>query len=287
MVRAAVMAGQFYSLAANSLEREVSKLCPEVKTKKEAIGLLLPHAGYMYSGRVAGLTASTVNLKDIFVIIGPNHTGIGEPFSLDIDETWQTPLGKIEINSALAEEILKKSPSLKKDTQAHRYEHSVEVELPFLQYLKSNKSFTPSPVNPRALARGAGFTFVPIVIAGDKLEIYKQIGKGISEAIKELKLIDQVQIIASSDMTHYEEAKVAQEKDALAISALLKLDPDLLYKTVKENDISMCGYIPAIIMLEAARNLGAKKAELIKYENSGDTTGDYSSVVGYAGAIIS
>ncbi|MEK6714496.1 MAG: AmmeMemoRadiSam system protein B [Candidatus Omnitrophota bacterium] len=271
MVRAAVMAGQFYPLAANSLEREVSELCVGVKTKKEAIGLLLPHAGYMYSGRVAGLTASTVNLKDIFVIIGPNHTGIGEPFSLDIEEVWQTPLGKIEINSALAEELLKKCPSLKKDTQAHRYEHSVEVELPFLQYLKSDKNFS----------------FVPIVIGGGKLEIYKEIGKGISEAIKELKLIDQVQIIASSDMTHYEEAKVAQEKDALAISALLKLDPDLLYKTVKEKDISMCGYIPAIIMLEAARNLGAKKAELIKYENSGDTTGDYSSVVGYAGAIIS
>ncbi|MDP1853889.1 MAG: MEMO1 family protein [Candidatus Omnitrophota bacterium] len=270
MLRDPAVAGQFYPASASILKKKLAELCPKVKSKKEAIALLLPHAGYMYSGRVAAATISSVNLKDTFIIIGPNHTGIGLPFSMDTEEIWQTPLGKVEINLVLAAELLKKSPYLKNDLRAHSYEHSIEVELPFLQYLKCDTSFS----------------FVPIVIGGGDLDVYKQIGKAIAEAIKELKLTDRIQIIASSDMTHYETAEAAKNKDNLAIAAILKLDADLLFETVKKEEITMCGYAPAVIMLSAARALGAKKAELVKYENSGDTTGDYSSVVGYAGVTI-
>lgn len=270
MLRNPAVAGQFYPESESSLKKELAGLCPKVKNKKEAIALMLPHAGYMYSGRVAGATISSVNLKDTFIIIGPNHTGIGLPFSIDRDETWQTPLGKIEINLTLAAELLKKSPYLKNDSGAHSDEHSIEVELPFLQYLKC----------------GAAFSIVPIVVGAGDLEIYKQIGESIADSIKELRLTDKIQIIASSDMTHYEAAESAKNKDNSAISAILKLDADLLFKTVKKEGITMCGYAPAVIMLSAACALGAKKAELVKYENSGDATGDYSSVVGYAGIAI-
>lgn len=270
MLRAPAVVGQFYSAGINSLKRELSQICPEIKVKKDALGLLLPHAGYMYSGRVAGETVARVNLKDVFVIIGPNHTGIGELFSVDTDEIWQTPLGEIGVNVVLAKELLKNSRYLKKDSAAHSFEHSIEVQLPFLQYIKPG-----------------GFTFVPIIIGAGDLEIYKAIGREIAAAIKKAGLLEKTQVIASSDMTHYEEADTAKAKDKKALDAVLKLDPDLLFSVIKSEDISMCGYAPAVIMLTVARNLGAKQAELVKYENSGDTTGDYSSVVGYAGIIIS
>lgn len=271
MIRAPIVAGQFYPASISSLKGQLSKLCLKADKKEDAIGLLLPHAGYIYSGRVAGETVSKTNLKDIFVIIGPNHSGMGECFSLDIDEAWQTPLGKINVNLELASEILKNSSHLKKDSKAHSFEHSIEVQLPFLQHTKGKTEFT----------------IVPIVASIGKLEIYKQIGVTIASAIKKLGLLNRAQIIASSDMTHYEEANVARDKDNKALDALLKLSPDSLLAIVEKENISMCGYIPAVIMLAAVRNMGAKQAKLIMYENSGDTTKDYSSVVGYAGVIIS
>lgn len=269
-LRAPAVAGQFYPHQASGLKNELAQLCRPSAEKTDAIGLLLPHAGYMYSGAVAGETVSQINLKDIFVIIGPNHTGLGETFSMDLGEDWHTPLGKVSVNRGLAEELLKNSRYLKNDSLAHSAEHSVEVQLPFLQYLKPE-----------------GFTFIPIVIAGGGLGAYKAIGREIAAAIKKSGLPDKTQIIASSDMTHYEEADTAKRKDKKALDAMLKLDADLLFTTVKSESISMCGYAPAVIMLEAARNLGARNARLIKYATSGDTTGDYSSVVGYAGVVIS
>lgn len=231
---------------------------------------MLPHAGYIYSGRIAGKVISQVNLKENFVIIGPNHTGLGTTFSLNRDEEFDMPLGKVNTNLKLADEILQNCPYIKKDTRAHCFEHSIEVQLPFLQF-----------------ARRGPFTIVPIIARDANLETYKEIGRNIALAIKNLLIADKTQIIASSDMTHYEEAQTAKKKDEKAISAILKLDPDLLFNTIKKEDISMCGYIPAIIMLSAARELGAKGAELAGYENSAEASGDYSSVVGYAGIIIS
>ena len=262
------VAGQFYSAVPSTLKQEINKLCPDIKQKKDAKAFLLPHAGYIYSGRVAGETLANVNLKDIFIILGPNHTGIGETLSLDADETWQTPLGKIVIHEGLAQELLSSSSRLKKDSKAHSNEHSIEIQLPLLRHFKSR------------------FLIVPIVIGEENLEIYKQVGRDIAVAIKKLGIQNKVQIIASSDMTHYEAAGIAESQDKKAVEALLELDPDLLFNTVKRESISMCGYAPAIIMLEALLNLGATTAELIKYENSGKTSGDYDSVVGYAGLIF-
>lgn len=269
-LRLPAVAGQFYPQDKKELKNTLSELCQPFHPKKSALGLLLPHAGYIYSGRVAGKTISKVNLKEIFVIIGPNHTGLGTAFSLNKEEQFDMPLGKVDINLQLADEILKNCPYLKKDTSAHRFEHSIEVQLPFLQFAK------PGP-----------FTIVPIIASDANLQTYKEIGLSIASAIKKLAIADKTQIIASSDMTHYEKAQEAKIKDEKAIAAILELNPDLLFNTVKKDNISMCGYIPAIIMLSAARELGAKTAELVKYENSGETSGDYNSVVSYAGIIIS
>jgi AmmeMemoRadiSam system protein B len=217
---------------------------------------------------VAGQTASQIASKDTFILLGPNHTGYGEPFSIMTDGSWQTPLGEVKIDSDLAKAILKASKFLREDSMAHLGEHSIEVELPFLQYFNKD------------------FSIVPIAVFPAEIKIFKEIAATIAEAIEEKGKKDSVTIIASSDMTHYESQKEAQAKDKQAIDAVLELNEDKLFKTVKDLNISMCGYAPAVIMLAAVKLLGAKKAKLIKYQTSGDASGDYSSVVGYAGVII-
>lgn len=199
--------------------------------------------------------------------MGPNHTGFGPAFSIMPEGAWQTPLGIVEINNSLAKAILKSS-YVKEDTTAHAYEHSVEVQLPFLQFQNTN------------------FKIVPMVIGQTDLETYQEVGAQIAAAIIETNVKDSSLIIASSDMTHYESQESAGKKDKLAIEAILALDEIKLWQNVHKFDISMCGYAPTIIMLAAAKKLGAKKASLIQYKTSGDTTGDYASVVGYAGITV-
>ena len=266
MIRKPVVAGQFYPASAPELKRMLKGMVAEKAKRQEVIGLISPHAGYIYSGAVAGATISRVKFKDTFIIMGPNHSGRGKPFSIMTEGKWQTPLGEVEIDSELGRQILAHSRYLEEDTAAHLYEHSIEVQLPFLQYFSSE------------------FKLVPIVLAYAGGAIYKEIGKEIAKAIKDLN--KQVVIIASSDMTHYESQAWAQKKDNKAIEAVLALDEDELLKRVDEFNISMCGYGPAVSLIAAAKELGAKGAELVKYQTSGDTTGDYSSVVGYAGIII-
>ncbi len=268
-VRRPVVSGQFYSSNTLQLKKEISAFVDEKVEKEEIVACLLPHAGYMYSGPVAGATVSRFIIKDTIIILGPNHTGYGENFSIMTDGVWQTPLGEVTIDSELAQMILKNNNYLKKDTMAHRYEHSIEVELPFLQYFKSD------------------FKIVPIAISFGELETYKKIGKDIALQIKEQKRQKDIVIIASSDMTHYESQRIAKDKDHKAIQAILELDEDKLWDTVRRFDISMCGVYPTICMLSASKELGARKAELVKYQTSGDIIGDFSSVVGYAGIIIS
>ena len=269
MIRNPAVAGQFYSGSKESLIKEVGKLILASPEKKEdAIGVISPHAGYAYSGSVAGATLSSIKPKPIYVIMGPNHTGLGSPFSLSTSDLWATPLGNVTINKTLAEKILKNCSEITKDEFAHIQEHSIEVQLPILQILQEN------------------FTIVPIVISPGKIEQYRKIGQAIAKSIKELKLEKDVTIIASSDMTHYESQNSAQEKDSRAIDAILKLDEEALMERIEKFDITMCGYAPAAIMIAAAKSLGAKKAKLIKYQTSADVTGDYSSVVGYAGIVI-
>jgi AmmeMemoRadiSam system protein B len=266
MIREPAVAGQFYAGTASSLEAQLSKLVDRKAPKVEVIGLLSPHAGYMYSGAVAGAAISRVKLKETCVIMGPNHTGYGKAFSIMTSGRWKTPLGEVEIDSRLAKSILQFSKHLEEDTVAHLYEHSVEVQIPFLQYLKPD------------------IKFVPIVLAHAPKTVYKEIGKAIARAVKESGT--GAIIIASSDMTHYESQESARKKDMQAINAMLKLDEEELLKRVEEMRISMCGYGPAATLIAAAKELEAKRAELVKYQTSGDVTGDYSGVVGYAAILL-
>jgi len=269
MIRNPAVAGQFYPETKESLAKEVAKLIANSCEKKEnAIGVISPHAGYTYSGSVAGITLASIMPKPVYVIMGPNHTGLGSPFSLSTSDAWATPLGNVTINKTLSEKILKNCPQISKDEFAHIQEHSIEVQLPLLQALQEN------------------FTIVPIVVSSAGIEEYKKIGQAIAKSIKELKMEKEVTIIASSDMTHYESQDSASEKDSMAIDAILKLDEEALLDHIEKFDISMCGYAPAVIMMAAAKSLGANKAKLVKYQTSGDASGDYSSVVGYAGIVI-
>ncbi|MFB0559116.1 MAG: MEMO1 family protein [Dehalococcoidales bacterium] len=266
MIRNPVVSGQFYPSSPDQLRVMVEGLVDEKAVKEDVIGLLSPHAGYIFSGSVAGAVMSRIKFKDTFVIMGPNHTGVGKPLSIMTQGTWKTPLGEVEIDSELGKRILDTSSHLQEDYAAHQYEHSIEVQLPFLQYFKKD------------------FKFVPIVLAYSSLETYKEIGKELAKAIKDLNR--EVVIIASSDMTHYESQASAQRKDSQAIEAILDLNGDELFKRVDTLNISMCGYAPTISLISAAKELGATGAELVRYQTSGDITGDYSSVVGYAGIII-
>jgi len=266
MIREPAVAGQFYPASPSQLKEMIQGMVDEKAEKEEVIGLVSPHAGYPYSGPVAGATMSRIKFKDTFIIIGPNHTGVGKPLSIMTEGTWKTPLGKVEIDSELAKQILAASSSLEEDDEAHQSEHSIEVQLPFLQYFKRD------------------IKLVPIIISSASSDTYREMGKELARAIKELNR--EVVIIASSDMTHYEPQEQAKEKDNQAIEAILDLNEDELLRRVDELNISMCGYAPTVALISAAKELGATRAELVKYQTSGDTTGDYSSVVGYAGIII-
>ena len=266
MIRKPAVAGQFYPESAEGLKALIETLIDKNADKEDVIGALVPHAGYVYSGSVAGAVISRIEFKDTFVIIGPNHTGLGFPFSIMTEGKWVTPLGEVEIDRNLAEQILTGSQNLQADSTAHQREHSVEVQLPLLQYFKSD------------------FKIVPIAISHGNEDIYKDIGQAIARAI--INTGREVVILASGDMTHYESQGSAEKKDKQAIEAILNLDEDELTRRFTEQNISMCAYSPAVCLISAARELGARAAELVEYRTSGDTTGDYSSVVGYAGIVI-
>jgi AmmeMemoRadiSam system protein B len=266
MIRNPVVSGKFYPGSATSLETQIEGFVDKGVTKEEVLGVISPHAGYDYSGPVAGAVISRVSFKDTFVIIGPNHTGLGQPFSIMTEGTWRTPLGNVEIDADLAVKILEMSPSLKEDHIAHLEEHSIEVQIPFLQYLKKD------------------VRIVPILLTHTDSTVYKEIGKGIAEAIKDRP--SEVVIMASSDMTHYEDQDSASRKDLLAIVAILELNEDELLKRIREYHITMCGYAPVVSLISACKDLGAGETELVKYQTSGDVIRDFSSVVGYAGIII-
>jgi AmmeMemoRadiSam system protein B/AmmeMemoRadiSam system protein A len=266
MIREPVVAGSFYPGTANRLQSMLKQLVDEKAVKEDVVGALVPHAGYQYSGGVTGATISRVKFADTFVIMGPSHTGLGEPFSIMTEGTWKTPLGEVVIDEELGKRILASSRFLKEDHVAHLQEHAVEVQLPFLQYFK------------------ADVRIVPIILASADVAVYQEIGQALAGAIGGIGR--EVVIIASGDMTHYEPQKVAEEKDRQGIEAILSLDEVELLKRVREKGISMCAYAPAASLIVAAKELGAGETELVKYQTSGDTTGDYAAVVGYAGIII-
>ncbi len=262
--RAPAVAGQFYPRSKNDLEREISRCFAGVPAvEKDVIGAVVPHAGYMYSGNIAAYVYSALPIADTFVMLGPNHTGYGSPVSVS-SETWSTPLG--EVNSD--REFIKALPGriIDLDESAHKYEHSIEVQLPFLQH------------------RFGDFGIVPVCMGMQDEETAMEVGLELAEAAR--KVNKKVVIVASSDFTHYRPDKVARENDAYYIQSILGFDVPGFYRRLYERNASVCGYGAIAAMLAATKSLGAKKATLLKYSTSGDTTGDLAAVVGYAGIIV-
>ena len=269
MIRQPAVANQFYPGREEDLKKDISsriKPATGEQKKEKVLALVSPHAGYMYSGNVAGAVYAVADITKEVIVMGPNHHGLGAPFAVMAQGVWHMPWGDISINEKLANLLIEESRWLRADDQAHIQEHSVEVQLPFIQYIKPDVEF------------------VPIVLGRADFTTCEEIGTAIARAIR--KFGRPVVIIASTDMTHYESQESAQQKDQLAIERVRSLDPSGLLEIVDENNISMCGVIPTTITLIAAKELGATTANLVAYATSGDVSGDYSYVVGYAGFII-
>ena len=270
-IRPPAVAGRFYPADARELQSEIEIFtrAPEMEapeTKIRALGCVVPHAGYVYSGGVAGSVFRKLQLPARYVILCPNHTGRGEPLAIMSQGAWHTPLGDAQVDEDLADALKARFPLLTEDEAAHRFEHALEVQLPFLQVLHPE------------------FRFVPITVGTGQFEVLSALGTVIATVVKESG--ESVLVIASSDMNHYESDSVTRVKDRRAIDQILALNPRGLFDVVREGNISMCGYGPTVAMLTAALKLGASKAELIGYATSGDVSGDRDMVVGYAGIAI-
>jgi AmmeMemoRadiSam system protein B len=266
MRRTPAVSGQFYQGDPAKLREQVEGFIDETAPKQKALAVLSPHAGLMYSGNVAGSVYSSIEFPDTFVLMGPNHTGLGADIALMAEGQWEIPTAVFGIDEVFSRRILKNVQSISRDIKAHMFEHSLEVQLPFIAHFTRHAKI------------------VPICIKNASLTELKELGEGIAKAVKDVGY--GILIAASSDMSHYVSEEVAKIKDMLAIERILKLDPEGLHETVIRENISMCGYKPAVAMLYASVALGAKEARLIKYTTSGEVSGDYEHVVGYAGVIV-
>lgn len=266
MKRSASVAGQFYYGTASKLNQQVAQYIDKNAVRENAIGILVPHAGLIYSGAVAGAVYSSIILPKTVLLLGPNHTGIGPKISMMDEGEWEIPTGTFTIDKKLAGKVALNTLNVTRDSQAHMFEHSLEVQLPFLAYLAHD------------------IKIMPISILSATLADCITLAEGIAKAVR---LVDYpVVIAASSDMSHYLTEKLARQKDKKAIDKILEINPEGLYETVVQERISMCGYLPATVMLLASQLLGAESARLVRYMTSGDVSGDYDSVVGYAGIIL-
>lgn len=266
MRRLPAVAGQFYQGTASKLTQQVKQYINSNAVKEHAIGILAPHAGLIYSGSVAGEVFSAIEFPKTFVLIGPNHTGLGAKVSMTASGEWEIPTGVFSIDEKLSRRIAANTPIISEDAQAHTFEHSLEVQLPFIAYFSTEPKI------------------VPIAVMSLSLEECRLLGEGIAKSIKEVNYA--AVMVASSDMSHYVPEDVARQKDKKAIEMIKSLNPEGLYTIVSKEKISMCGYLPATVMLFAAKALGAIEARLIKYSTSGEVSGDYDQVVGYAGMIV-
>lgn len=267
MQRQPAVAGQFYPGSEIKLRAALSQLIPEMPSTKAVKGIISPHAGYVYSGTIAGQLYSRITIPDTVLILGPNHHGRGAAVALYPDGEWVTPLGAVTVNSRLNSLLLRHSPYIQSDSVAHHNEHSLEVQLPFIQYLRPD------------------VTISAICIGHGDYASLRDIGRGIAAAIREYG--EEVLIVASSDMTHYESAESARLKDEMALDRVLALDGKGLLEVCRSRGITMCGVVPATVMIEVALMLGAGQADLIAYGNSGDVTGGDDQVVGYAAVTVS
>jgi AmmeMemoRadiSam system protein B len=258
MKRRAYVAGQFYPGEGERLRGTIARLAGPPAVLKKAIAVVSPHAGYIYSGAVAAAVFSSTLMPGTFVILGPGQSR----------GSWQTPLGESPIDTDLAARIAGRCALVAEDEEAHLWEHSLEVQLPFIQYYREDAAIVPICVSHEA--------------AYDQLE---QLGRGLAEAVRGSGR--ETLIVASTDMSHYVSQKTAERKDMLAVDRILALDPAGLFETVTRERISMCGFQPTVAALVAALGLGAVGAELVRYQTSGEVSGDYAQVVGYAGIRIS
>lgn len=264
MYRQAVVKGHFYPDDVYELT-SFFESARSKKSIKEPISVIVPHAGYIYSGKTAFKTLSSVEIPERVLLLGPNHTGLGERVALYHKGIWETPFGDVPVDSELADALLD-NYIIKKDFVAHLNEHSLEVIVPMLKYL-----------NPSV-------KIVPIVIGISHYEECLKVAEGITETLNKTK--EKVLIVVSSDMNHYEDSETTLKKDNIAIDAILHLDSKKLYETILTYNITMCGFAPAIIAIESSKNLGAQEGILIEHTHSGIVSGHNREVVGYAGIII-
>jgi AmmeMemoRadiSam system protein B len=265
-IRQPAVAGVFYPDDEEDLQRLVSELVDVVPRRHPLLVCLAPHAGYVYSGAVAGRVYGHLDVPRKVLVLGPNHTGYGAPVSVASQAAWSTPLGEVSVDQDLAEEVLEAFPAAERESQAHWREHSIEVQLPFLK------------------ARQESVSVLPICLKHLALDECLALGRAIGRVAA--AQAEPVGVVVSTDMSHSETEAVARELDGVAIDAVLSLDPENLYRTVHERRISMCGVIPATVALAAAADLGPIEGHRVAYATSADVSGDKSSVVGYAGVCV-
>lgn len=267
VLRSPAVAGRFYPADPGELARQIAVLAsPAEEPSRGAIACVVPHAGYRYSGHVAGAVYARLKLPRRFLLLGPRHFPRGKRQAILSEGAWQTPLGRAEIDSELAHKLKIAYPKLSEDDVAHRTEHALEVQLPFLQYLSGD------------------FRFVPIALGPMNYLELESLGEALAEVLRQQA--DPALMIASSDMNHYESDEITRRKDRMALECVLQLDARGLFDTVRRESISMCGFGPVVSVVTAARLLGATQAKLVRYATSGDVTGDRHEVVGYAGIIV-
>jgi AmmeMemoRadiSam system protein B len=264
--RSPAVAGQFYYGIPSKLTEQVEQYIDKSARKERVIGMISPHAGLIYSGPVAGAVYSAIDFPDTFVMVGPNHTGLGARISLMESGEWEIPTGTFSVDEKISYKIAMSVPIVTKDAKAHMFEHSLEVQLPFISFFSRHARI------------------VPLIMLSASVEECRLLGEGIAKAVKAADY--PVVIVASSDMSHYVPDNVARQKDGKAIDKILSLDPVGLYEIVTRERISMCGYLPVTTLLFAAKSLGAQSARLVKYSTSAEVSGDYDRVVGYAGIVL-
>jgi len=264
--RAPAVAGSFYPGTAREIDAALDQLLERVHPKQTALALVVPHAGWIYSGKVAGAVYGRVALPERCILLGPNHTGRGHEAAVTASGRWCYPGGELPIDQELARALLETSEILSEDELAHRYEHALEVQLPFLRRVAPQ------------------IRFVPLTLGRTPLDFCRAIGEAVAHVVRSSP--NPVCLISSTDLNHYEPQAISNRKDRIAIEAILSLDAERLHRAVMEHRITMCGIAPTTALLFALRALGAESAHLVRYMTSGDVSGDLTRVVGYCGVTI-
>ncbi|TIH15638.1 AmmeMemoRadiSam system protein B [Marinifilum sp. JC120] len=270
MNRQPVVAGQFYPDSPDQLRKEIEMYVgtPEAHMDRAVDRLvMLPHAGYMFSGEPCGKTLAQSQLASTVFLLGPNHTGLGSPLSVWDKGSWEFPGGKLDVHEELSAKLIESGAGFVSNEKAHSREHSLEVIVPFLHY-----------INP-------DMRIVPVCVSEASPSNLRKAGEVIAEIMEDHP--EPVSIVVSSDMSHFISADQAKKLDSMALEAIIRMDPSDLYSIVSSNQISMCGVLPMTMGMFAAKKLGSTSGKLVQYTNSGQATGDYERVVAYAGVIIS